>query len=498
MCYYNETTMRSTPAPDYPVVLSSVAFAVLLSACASLAPPYATPALPVAPAYANDVTAAGASVASLGWREYFTDPQLQSLIRLALDNNRDLRRTLLRVDEARAAYGIERSQLFPSIGVQAGVDRSRTPADLSITGQALIADNYQAGFGLASWEIDFWGRIRSLQDAALEEFLATDAARRAASVELVAQVANAYLALRGLDERIALARQTIATRQQSFRIFTRRVEVGSTSRLNLTEVHTLLTQAQTLGIQLELARTAQLNALTLLIGAPVDLPPPAGQLDEHPAFLDLAAGLPSDLLIQRPDIVAAEHRLQAANANIGAARAAFFPRIALTATLGSASAELDGLFAAGSHAWIFSPSISLPIFDAGRRKNALTLAEVRKEMAVSDYEKIVQTAFRDVSDALSARHWLTRQVAVARQALATQLERARLSQLRFDNGASAFLDVLDAQRDLLDAEQKLVQTRRSLQSSHVSLYAALGGGALDFSPPAARPASNDQPATSAP
>ena len=491
--------MSIAPPIDCPKRLPFMALiAVFLAGCASLAPPYDRPTIPVAAVYSSDSQAPGANVASVGWREYFTDPRLQSLIALALDNNRDLRNAVLRVSEARAAYGIESAQLLPAIGAWAGVDRSRTPADLSFTGKPLIASDYQVGLGLASWEIDFWGRIRSLQDAALEEFLATDAARRAASIELVAQVANAYLALRGLDERIALARQTIATREQSFRIFTRRVEVGSTSRFNLTEVQTLLTQAQTLGIQLELARAAQFNALALLIGTPVALPPEQGQLDEHTTFVDLRAGLPSDLLVQRPDIVAAEHRLKAANANIGAARAAFFPRIALTASLGTASAELNGLFAEGSHAWAFSPSISLPIFDAGRRKNTLTLTEVRKDMAVSHYEKTVQIAFRDVSDALSARHGLTRQVEVARQALTTQLERARLSQLRFDNGASAFLDVLDAQRDLLDAEQRLVQVRRSLQGSHVSLYAALGGGSQDFSRPSDPPATDFSRTTSAP
>ena len=419
-------------------------------------------------------------MAVIGWRDYFIDPQLQSLIEQALKNNRDLRTAVLRVEEARAMYGIQRSELFPSVDAQAGVDRSRTPADLSISGKPLIASQYQVALGMASWEIDFWGRIRSLQDAALENYLATDAARRAVSIELVAQVANAYLALRGLEERIVLARRTIASRQESLRIVTRRVEVGSTSRLNQTEVKTLLTQAQQLGIQLELARAVQFNALTLLVGAPVELTPEPGPLEELAKFPEIRAGLPSDLLTQRPDIIAAEHRLRAANANIGAARAAFFPRIALTSSFGTASAELDGLFAAESHAWLFSPSISLPIFDGGLRKNNLSLAEARRDLAVTNYERTVQVAFRDVSDALSAQAWLTRQVTIAETALATQVERARLSQLRYDNGASAFLDVLDAQRDLLDAEQQLVQTRRSLLSSHVNLYAALGGGSTDF------------------
>jgi multidrug efflux system outer membrane protein len=466
-----------------------------------MAPPYEVPALPVSPVYASVTSQDGASAAAIGWRDYFTDPQLQSLISLALDNNRDLRSAVLRVEEARAAYGIQRADLFPTIAAQAREDRSRTPARMSLTGRPLVASQYQVGLGLASWEIDFWGRVRSLEDAALETYLATDAASRAASIGLVAQVANNYLALRGLDERIALARQTIASREESFRIFTRRVEVGSTSRFNLTEVQTLLTQAQALGAQLELARAAQFNALTLLVGAPIELPPEQGQFDESNVFRELRPGLPSDLLLQRPDIVAAEHLLKAANANIGAARAAFFPRIALLGSLGTASVELNDLFASGSLAWLFSPSISLPIFDGGRRKNNLSLAETRRDLAVTNYEKTVQLAFRDVSDALSARVWLRQQVAIARTALATQMERARLSQLRFNNGASAFLDVLDAQRDLLDAEQQLVQTRRELLSSQVSLYAALGGGALDFdSPPAGEKSKPPEPppATSAP
>ena len=446
-----------------------------------MATPYETPPFTVAVQYPSSPPQQGADAAAIGWRDYFTDPSLRAVIAQALENNRDLQITILHVAEARAAYGIQRADLFPNIGAQAGEDRSRTPADLSITSKPLLASQYQVMLGLATWEIDFWGRVRSLKDAALQDYLSTDAARRAASIALVAQVANSYLTLREFDERIALARQTIASRAESFRIFTRRVEVGATSRLNLTQVQTLLTQAQALGAQLEQARAAQLNALTLLVGAPLDLQPLAGQLDEQNSLTELRPGLPSDLLVQRPDILAAEHQLRAANANIGAARAAFFPRISLTASTGTASAELSGLFASGSQAWIFSPSISLPIFDAGRRRNNLDLTEARRDMAVAGYEKTVQGAFRDVADALSARRWLAEQVSIARTALTTQRQRARLSQLRYDNGAAAYLDVLDAQRDLLAAEQQLVQTRRALLSSQVSLYAALGGSTADFS-----------------
>ncbi|GAB2879559.1 efflux transporter outer membrane subunit [Uliginosibacterium flavum] len=450
--------------------------AFMLAACVSMAPSYEVPVLPVASSYAESAAQALSQTASIGWREYFTDPDLQALIAAALDNNRDLRIAVLRVEEARATYGIQRSAQFPNINAQAGMDRSRTPADLNITRKPLLVSQYQVALGLASWEIDFWGRISSLKEAALENYLASDEARRAVSIALIAQVANGYLGLREMDERIALANQTTVSREDSLRIFTRRVEVGSSSRLELTQVQTLLTQAQGLRAQLQMTRATQVNALTLLVGTPIDMPAMQNQSNSPEILIELTPGLPSELLINRPDIVAAEHQLKASHANIGAARAAFFPRIALTGSLGTASAELSGLFASGSLAWSFSPSISLPIFDGGRNRNNLDLAEVRRDLAVANYEKTVQSAFRDVSDALAARHWLSEQVGIAQAALRAQTERARLSQLRYDNGASTFLEILDAQRELLVAEQQLVQTRRTLLSSRVSLYAALGGG----------------------
>ena len=464
--------MRSFRTTILPLSLATV----LMTGCSSMAPDYVRPPLPVPASYAPASSADPAVI--IGWRTFFSDPQLQTLIAQALDHNRDLRIAVLRVEQARAAYGIQRSELFPALAAQAGLNRSRVPADLNLTQQPVVASQYQVGLGLASWELDFWGRVRSLQDAALEDYLASDAMRRAATVTLIAQVAQSWLDLRELDQRIALARRTLATRQDSFRIFSRRVEVGSTSRLNLTQVETLLIQAQSLTVQLQQERDSKRHALQLLIGTTPDLPPPSLAADA--ALLDtplppLPAGLPSALLELRPDIIAAEHQLKAANANIGAARAAFFPRIALTGSIGTASAELDGLFGGGSHAWTFAPSISLPLFDGGRRRENLTLAQARRDSAVAAYEKTIQGAFRDVADALSARHWLTRQLQIAGNALQVQRERARLSQLRYDNGAAPFLDVLDAQRDLLVAEQQLVQVRRAVLSSSVSLYTALGG-----------------------
>ena len=447
-----------------------------LSGCISMAPPYEAPALPVAQHYDADDGRDGLSASATGWQAYFTDTRLQALIKQALENNRDLRTAVLRVEEARAAFGIQRAEIFPHLNAQAGVSRLSIPADVSPFGMPMRVTQYQVGAGVSSWEIDFWGRVRNLNEAALESYVASDAARRAVALGLIAQVADSYLVLRELDERIALAQQTVDSRTETLRIFSRRVAVGATSRLNQTQVETLLTQAQALLTQLQQARDAQAHGLALLVGKPIDLPPVSEPLDEHRMLAELRAGLPSDLLTQRPDIVAAEHRLRAAHASIGAARAAFFPRVALTGAYGTLGPELGNLFAPGTRAWVFAPSISLPLFEGGKLRSNLDLAEARRDLAVAGYEKTVQSAFRDVSDALSARKWLADQLDIAKAALAAQTERARLSQLRFDAGASTFLEVLDAQRDLLAAQQQLVQVRRALLSSRVGLYAALGGG----------------------
>jgi multidrug efflux system outer membrane protein len=447
--------------------------AALLAGCGALPPPYARPPLPVAAHYsmpASPPTAAGAPA----WRGYFATPALQALIEQALEHNRDLRLAALRVEQARAAYGVARGATLPALSSQAAGQRQRLPADLSLTGRPNVSGQYQAGLGVGAWELDFWGRLAGLREAALEEYLASDAARRAVTVALIAQVAEAYYEVREMDQRVALAQRTLATRQESYRIFDRRAAVGATSRLNLAQVATLLLQAQALSAQLQQERDGKRQALQLLVGAPLapSTPLPDTPADTLPA---LAAGLPSALLERRADIIAAEHQLKAANANIGAARAAFFPQVSLTGSLGGASAELDRLFGAGSGAWSFAPAITLPLFDGGRRHAGLALAEARRASAVASYEKAIQGAFREVNDALSARAWLADQLAVAERAVRVQRERARLSQLRYDNGAAPFLDVLDAQRELLGAEQQLVQLRRLQLSAGVALYTALGG-----------------------
>jgi multidrug efflux system outer membrane protein len=425
------------------------------------------------------------AAAEIAWREYFADPELQAMIAQALENNRDLRVAALRVLEARAAFQIRRADQFPTVNVNAGELRLGVPESLSPTGSANTVPIYAVGASVLGWELDFWGRVRNLKESALEQFLATDSARRAVTVSLVAQVADGYLTLRELDERIRITRDTIRTREESLRIFRRRFEVGTATRLDVAQVETLLTQAQTLGAQLEQARAAQAHALTLLVGSQPARIADRESLNDAALVRDPPVGLPSDLLQQRPDIVAVEHRLKAANANIGAARAAFFPTITLTGFYGTASLELSSLFESGTGAWLFAPQLVMPIFDAGRRQANLDLAEVRRDAAVAEYERTVQAAFRDVADALSAQHWLSEQLTIQRRAVAEQTERARLATLRFDRGLASSLEVLDAQRDLLAAQQQLVQQRRALLSSRVALYAALGGGSQHYGEPPA-------------
>lgn len=480
---YSPQPQGAISAPQ-PLALRAAIGALLaatLSGCISLAPETRTPALPVPDAWPSTMPSTGEGPSNAHgqpWRDYFTDPVLQRLIETALDNNRDLRTAALRVAEARATFRIQRSDRFSEIGVGGQAARARIPADLNLSNREQVGGEYRAEVGLSSWELDLWGRVRNLEESALQSWLATDAARQAVQVALVGQVADGYLGLRELQERTENARRTVASREESYRIFNRRYEVGSTSKLELTQVQTLLTQAQSLHAELEQARETQVNALRQLIGGDPGPLPQSAAFDETTVLAELAPGLPSELLTGRPDIIAAERRLRASNANIGAARAAFFPRIALTATWGTASSELDGLFDAGSRAWTFLPRIDLPIFDGGRRQANLDLSEVRRDLAVTGYEQTIQTAFREVADALSARTWRARQLEVQRTAQQAQAERARLAQLRYDSGSATYLEVLDAQRDLLDSEQQLVQVRRALLSSQVSLYTALGGGSL--------------------
>ncbi|NDP57817.1 MAG: efflux transporter outer membrane subunit [Oxalobacteraceae bacterium] len=453
----------------------------LLSAC-SMAPLYVQPAAPVAATFAGNADGT-VTAADLGWRTFFPDQRLQALITAALIDNRDLRTAALRIEEARALYNVQSADLLPNINGTASGARARVPGSLSMTGRPTTGGSYQIGLGLASFELDFFGRVRSLNDAALAQYLATSEARLSVQISLVSEVAKAYLAERGFDEQLMLARQTLEGRLQAYQLAQQRYDVGASSELDLRLSETLVQTARVSQLTLQRQRAQASNALTLLVGrATTDLPA-APLLSDENIITTIAAGLPSDLLMRRPDIRAAEQRLKSANANIGAARAAFFPRISLTAAAGSSSNALSGLFDAGSGSWSFAPQLVLPIFDAGRNRSNLTLAQVRTDLAVVDYEKVIQIAFREVSDALVARGLLEEQVLAQQAVVNAQTVRQTLAQQRFDNGISSALDVVDAQRELFIAQQALVQIRQLRLTNAVDLYRSLGGGLTETAQP---------------
>jgi len=462
------------------------AFLLLLGALAgcSMAPTYKRPAAPVAadfPLAAVDHsggTGAGAAAVDTGWRDFFTEPQLRELIAAALEHNRDLRSAALRIEEARAQYNISAADRLPNLSANLNASRARTPDFLRTAGKPAVGERYDAGLAISAFELDFFGRVRSLNDAALALYLATDEARAAAQISLVAEVAKAWFAERAFAEQYALAQQTLEGRAKTYDLTRQRLEVGASSKLDLRLNETLYESARVAALTLARQRAQAENALTLLVGRP-PLAAASGAMPDDAAIDAMSAvpaGLPSELLARRPDIRAAEQRLLAANANIGAARAAFFPRISLTAALGSSSAAFSGLFDSGSGSWSFAPQLLLPVFDAGRNRANLSLSETRKNLAVADYEKTIQTAFREVADALAARTYLGEQVAAQRAVREAQAERLKLLQLRFESGVSSSLDVLDAQRELFNAEQSLVQARLLRTTSAVDLYRALGGG----------------------
>ncbi|QAB16335.1 efflux transporter outer membrane subunit [Hydrogenovibrio thermophilus] len=453
-----------------------------LAGC-SMAPEYQRPEAPIPSKFPAPEQAAKTLDATMpedkatpDWQTYFSDPALQKILNDALANNRDLRIAAARVRASRAIYGIQRSDLFPDINVGAQGSRTHTPADLSYTGREVTSSSYQLSANLSIWELDFWGRIRSLEEAALQDYLSQESSQQAFKIALIAQVTNGYLNYRELDQRLVLAQKTLSSREESYRIFKRRFEMGVISELDLTQVETLVKQAQTLTIELEQLKENQLYDLSYLVGSPVQLKHVDSYFGEEAVFQPISPGLPSELLNNRPDILAAEHSLRSATANIGAARAAFFPSITLTGYAGTASAELDGLFASGSGAWSFAPSINLPIFNGGRNQSNLDLSKARQNEAVSNYEKTVQNAFKEVSVSLSNQKWLKKQLKVLEDTLSIQQRRAHLAELRYKSGATPFLEVLDAERARLSAEQTLVTARRALSSSQVELYTAIGGG----------------------
>ena len=459
--------------------------AVLLTGC-TMIPKYTRPDAPVpavwpsGPAYKETpAMQAAPAAADLQWREFFAGEQLQAIIATALKNNRDLRVAALNVERARALYRIQRAELLPTL--ETGVTATKQHARISGKTGLVTIEEYGVNLGFSSWEIDFFGRIRSLGKRALEEYLATEQARRSAQILLVSEVANAYLTLAADRENLKLARSTFESQQAAYKVIRRRCEVGLAPELDLHQVQTRVDAARVdIAQYTELAAQDE-NALNLLAGSmvPAELLPE--ELSAVKPLPDVTPGTSSEVLLRRPDILQAENLLKAANANIGAARAAFFPRISLTSAIGSASGDLSGLFKSGSFVWNYAPEIVLPIFDA-RTWPALRVSKVDKEIALAQYEKAIQGAFREVADALARRGTMGDQMKAQQSLLDATAKTYRLSTARYEKGIDIYLNVLDAQRSLYSAQQGLIAIRLAKLSNQVRLYAVLGGGCDSSTP----------------
>ena len=458
-------------------VLTPLVLALSLAGCVNLAPKYERPAAPVAggfPTVAGTVNSgtpvAAEAPAHIAWQRFFADARLQQLIQLALANNRDLRVSILNIEQARAAFQIQRAARFPAINAGITGNRASTPGDLPLT------SNYQVGLSVTAFELDLFGRVKNLSDAALAQYLATEEARKSTQISLIAQVANTYLTFLADEELLGLTQQTLKTREESLRLSRLRFENGVTSKLDLDQAVSLVEQARTTLAQAQRQRAQDLNLLTLLIGQPIPDNLPPGATLASTQLPDLPAGMPSDLLISRPDIRAAEQQLIAANADIGAARANYFPRITLTGSGGTASTELSGLFKSGSYGWSFAPQAILPLFDFGARRAGVESAQADRDIAVARYEQSIQTAFREVADALAGQATFSEQLRAQQAVAAAEADRFNLSDLRYRNGTASYLDLLDAQRSLFIAQQQAIEANLARLQNQVNLYRVLGGG----------------------
>jgi multidrug efflux system outer membrane protein len=450
-----------------------------LSAC-TLAPATVRPALAVDNAWPIAAANTGSAVtaADLGWREVFVDPRLQGVIELSLSNNRDLRVAVLNIEKARAQYRVQRAALLPGVDATATGTRGQSSSAQVIAGGDRTVEVYTAGVGVTSYELDIFGRVRSLKDAALQSYLATRETSRAVQISLIAQTANSWLALAADQDLLALSRDTLGTREESLRLTRSRFDAGAANQLDLRQAETLAETARS-DVATFIAQVEQdKNALRLVVGAdvPADLLP-AGGLVTAQILPDLPAGLPSDVLVRRPDVLAAEHQLAGANANIGAARAAFFPTITLTGSTGVASNSLGSLFDSGNGAWSFAPRISLPIFNGGANVANLDSAKASRDIAVATYEKTVQTAFREVADGLAVQSTIQDRVGSQERLVAAANDTVRLSRARYGAGIDSSLTLLDAQRTLYTSQQGLIGARLARATNLATLYKALGGGA---------------------
>jgi multidrug efflux system outer membrane protein len=461
-----------------------LAIALALAGC-SFTPDYQRPEAPVPTdwpvkvpagterAGAGDTVKSSAIIAD--WQAFFPDPRLQDLIAAALEHNRDMRVAVARVDEARALAGIARAERFPTLDLGAQRAASLTPADLSGTGRQLNSQRYDVNLAVAAFELDFWGRVKSLDDAGRANFLASDYARQAFRLSLIADVANAWLSLLELGERLELARATTKSREETRTLIARRRDVGLAGDLDYLQADGAYQSARAETANLARSYAAAENALRLLVGvSPAQVT--GGRLAQPGLVAEVAVGVPAEVLLTRPDVLAAEQRLIAANANIGAARAAFLPKIVLTAALGTASRGLTGLFDAGSGAWNFVPALRLPLFDAGRTSGNVDLATARKTIAVAEYEKAIQQAFREIADLLAAREQLAEQLQAQEANVTAQSQRLKIVDARYQAGVSSHLELLDAQREAFAAQQSALAVRRQWLSTMASFYKAVGGG----------------------
>lgn len=454
--------------------------ALLLAGC-SMAPRYEQPVPPVAADYpvAPD-TSEGRVATEIGWREYFADPRLQAYLAAALEHNRDLAISAARIGQARAQYRITESDRLPSLGVTGGA----TLADGNDSARMLVSDSFDIGVTVPAFELDFWGRVRNLSDAARNRYLATVEAERAFRLSLIAQVASTWYVIRSAEERIELARRSVETRREGLRIARLRLDSGVTSTIDHDQAELLVTQAETELADLERISGQAQNLLTVLIGGPVGSPlPDSLPLYQQTQMRGINPGLPSALLAHRPDIIAAEYNLRAANADIGAARAAFFPNISLTGNLGFLSTDLDDLLKSDALRWSGGGFLDLPIFDFGRRSASLRFSKAQRDEMVATYQLAVQQAFREVADGLVGRQRYAEQIAAQTTAVEAQRRLARAARLRYDNGISIYLEVLDAERNLFAAEQQLLALRTADLQNSVSLYVALGGGLNETTAP---------------
>lgn len=461
-----------------PLILA-LSTSVVLAGC-SFAPKYERPDQPVPDHYPDTSQTTDSPTAppavDLGWSELFRDPQLQALAGVALDNNRDLRIAVERVEEARALYGIAQSDRYPTIGIGANAQATRSPASMRGADSGSVSRTYMAGAGMTSFELDFFGRIKNLTEAAYQRYLATEQAQRTVHINLIAQVAEAYFSYRTAIELDTLMRKTLISRESTFQLVKARYDTGIASALDLNQAQVQLETVRADLAAIARMRLRSVNALQLLLGAPMpDDLPPAAIFGKDQLIAHIPAGLPSDLLERRPDILAAENGLRAANANIGAARAAFFPNISITGLLGFASPQLGGLFSSGNRYWQYAPQIQVPLFDGTVRGN-LEVAQARQNIAVSEYEKAIQVAFLEVADALAGEATYSGQLDALRILQDANLETVELAKLRYETGVDSFLQVQTAEVNLYATQQQFIQVGMDSLVNRIELYKALGGG----------------------